>query len=126
MHLCEVREEQDRTNGCISTFTLSSNSRFFTNFTSEQIHPVSGTPMTMANIEKSGLAALPDFADGSGAIKLESALERRVTEECLSMYNVDGSMRKASMSTLLHMFNLDPVPQMPLDHISLADMARGD
>jgi len=38
------------------------------------------------------------------------------------MYNVDGSMRKASKSTLLHMFNLDPIPQKPLDHISLVDV----
>jgi len=38
------------------------------------------------------------------------------------MYSVDGSMRKASKSTLLHMFNLDPIPQEPLDHISLLDM----
>ena len=49
------------------------------NFTSEQIRSASGTPMTVANMEKSGLAALLDLADGSGAIKLESALERRVT-----------------------------------------------
>jgi len=49
------------------------------NFTSEQVRSASGTPMTVANMEKSGLAALLDLADGSGAIKLESALERRVT-----------------------------------------------
>jgi len=79
----------------------------------EQIRSASGTPMTVANMGKSGLAAFLDLADEFGAIKLESALKRRVTEECLSMYNVDGSMRKASKSTLL---------QQPRDHISLVDM----
>jgi len=51
-----------------------------------------------------------NLADGSDAIELESALERRVTKECLSMYNVNGSMRKVSKSTLLHVFNHDPTP----------------
>ena len=45
-----------------------------------------------------------------------------MTEECLSMYNVDGSMRKISKSKLLHRFNLDPVPEKPHYHISLVDM----
>ena len=35
----------------------------------------SGTSMTVAHIEKSGLAALLDLADGSVIIKLETALE---------------------------------------------------
>ena len=38
-------------------------------------------------------------------IQLELALERRVTEECLSLYNVDGSMRKTVKSKLLQLFN---------------------
>ena len=50
--------------------------------------------MKVAHMERSGLAALVDLAEGSGMIQLESALERRVTQECLSLYNVDGSMCK--------------------------------
>ena len=73
-------------------------------------------------MEKNGLAALVDLAEGSGVIKLESALEGRVTEECLSVYNVDGSMRKTSKSKLLQLFNLDPVGGQPKGHISLVDM----
>lgn len=42
-------------------------------------------------MERSGLAALVDLAEGSGMIQLETALERRVTEECLSLFNVDGA-----------------------------------
>ena len=67
--------------------------------------------MKVAQMERSGLAALVDLAQESGMIQLESALERRVTEECLSMYNVDGSMRKTSKSKLLQLFDLDPVPE---------------
>ena len=61
---------------------------------------------------------LLDLADGSGIIKLETALEGR-SEECLSMYNVDGSMRKTCTSNLLHLFNKNPVPEKPRDYIAL-------
>ncbi|KAJ4921109.1 hypothetical protein JOQ06_022699 [Pogonophryne albipinna] len=73
-------------------------------------------------MERSGLAALVDLTEGSGLIQLESALEGRVTEECLSLYNVDGSMRKTVKSKLLKLFNLDPVIEDPRDHCSLVDM----
>lgn len=51
-------------------------------------------------MEKSGLAALADLVEGSGMFKLEEVLEGRVTEECLSLYNVDGSIRKTMKSKL--------------------------
>ncbi|MES9880814.1 MAG: hypothetical protein ABW185_08030 [Sedimenticola sp.] len=54
--------------------------------------------------------------------QLESALEGRVTEEGLSLYNVDGSMRKTAKSNLLQLFNLDPVVEKPSDYVSLVDM----
>ena len=55
-------------------------------------------------------------------IELELVLEGRVTEECLSLYNVDGSMRKTAKSKLLDLFNRDPVAENPTGHISLVDM----
>ena len=42
--------------------------------------------------------------------------------ECLSLYNVDGSMRKTVKSKLLELFKLDPVSEKPRDYISLVDM----
>lgn len=60
-------------------------------------------------MERSGLADLVDIAVGSGLIQLESALEGRVTEECLSLFNVDGSMRKTVKSKMLEVFTLEPV-----------------
>jgi len=62
-------------------------------------------------MERSGLAAPVDLAEGSGMIQLESALERRVTQECLSLYNVDGSMIKTVKSKLLELFKVDPVSE---------------
>ncbi|KAJ4940036.1 hypothetical protein JOQ06_029467 [Pogonophryne albipinna] len=92
------------------------------NFASERICAPSGALMKVAQMERSGLAALVELAEGSGLIQLESALEGRVTEECLSLYNVDGSMRKTVKSKLLELFNLDPVIEDPQDHCSLVDM----
>ena len=92
------------------------------NFATEEIATLSGVPMQVAQMEKSGLAALLALVEESEIIDLETALNRRVTEECLPLYNVDGSMRKTSKSKLLELFKLDPVPDMPQDHASLMDM----
>ena len=54
-------------------------------FANEQICASAVTPKKVAQMERSGLATLVDLAEGSGMLQLESALERRVTEECLSL-----------------------------------------
>ena len=102
------------------TATIHRNKR--RNFTTEQISSSSGGPMKVAQMERSGLAALLELVDGSGMIHLESVLSWRVTEECLSLYNVDGSMRKTAKSKLLERFNLDSVVERPQDYASLVDM----
>ena len=102
------------------TATIHRNKR--RNFTNEQICAPSGASMKVAQMERWGLTALLDLVEGSGMIQLESVLESRVTEECLSLYNVDGSMRKTGKSKLLELFNLDPVDEEPRDHVSLVDM----
>ena len=66
--------------------------------------------MMVIQVEKSGLTTLVDLAEGSGMIQLESVLEGRVTDECLSLCNIDGSM------------NLNPVTVEPKYHVSLLDM----
>ena len=85
------------------------------NFASVQISGSSGMEMKVAQMEKSGLAALVD-------LELEAALERRVTEECLSIYNVDGSMRKTAKSKLLDLFCLKAVDKNITDYVSVVDM----
>ena len=73
-------------------------------------------------MEKLGLASLLELAEKSGNIQLEAALESRVTDECLSIFNVDGSMRKTCKSKLLEFFDLDPVVRNPHNYVGLVDM----
>ena len=102
------------------TETIHKNKRC--NLASEKVCTASGSVMKVAQMEKSGLAALLGLMEGSGIIQLDLALENRVTEECLSLYNVDGSMRKTMKSKLLDLFSLDPVAIPPQDYISLVAM----
>ena len=102
------------------TATIHRNKR--RNFANEQICVPSGASMNVALMERFGMVALVDLAEGVGMLKLESALEGRVTEECLSMFNVDGSMRKTCKSKLLQLFSMEPVTEIPQSHISLVDM----
>ena len=57
-------------------------------------------------MEKCGLAALLSLADN--VFSLETLLEGKVTDECLSMFNIDGSMRKTSKSKILQGFVRNP------------------
>ena len=102
------------------TATIHRNKRL--NFAKNRICAPAGAAAKVAQMEKAGLATLIDIADRSGLIKLESVLEWRVTDECLSAFNVDGSMHKTCKSKLLQEFTLDPVSEKPHNHISLVDM----
>ncbi|KAL8565961.1 hypothetical protein ACOMHN_054946 [Nucella lapillus] len=102
------------------TATIHKNKR--QTFASERICASVGASTTVAQMEKSGLAALVDLVDGSGMFQLDQVLEGRVTEECLSLYNVDGSFRKTMKSKMLELFNKDPVAQKPQTYISIVDM----
>lgn len=50
-----------------------------------------------------------DLAEGTRMMQLESALERRLTEEHFSLYNFDGSMCKTVTRKLLELFKQDLV-----------------
>ena len=78
--------------------------------------------MNAALMEKSGMVALVDLAEGVGMIKPESALEGRVTEECPSIFHVDGPMRKTGKSKLLQLLSMEPVTEIPQGYSSLLDM----
>ena len=102
------------------TATIHRNKR--RNFASDQICVHSGASMNVALMERSGMVALVDLAESVGMVKLESALEGRVTEECLSVFNVDGSMRKTCKSKLLQLFSMEPVTEITQGYTSLVDM----
>ena len=102
------------------TATIPKNKRL--NFSCEQMSDTSTSKINVSQMEKSGLAALIDLAERSGLIELQKALEGRVTQECLALYNVDGSMRKTSKCKQLQLFKLDPVCDKPKQYASLVDM----
>ena len=78
--------------------------------------------MMVIQVEKSGLTTLVDLAEGSGMIQLESVLEGRVTDECLSLYSIDESMCKTVKNKLFELFNLNPVIEEQRDQVSLVYM----
>ena len=43
-------------------------------------------------MERTRQASVLQFVEGTGRVTLEQILEYRVTEECLSLFNVDGSL----------------------------------
>ena len=65
-------------------------------------------------MERSGLAALLELADGTGEVNLERVLKYRITQESLSIFNVDGTMHKASCP-FLGFFKLDTLDKEPDD-----------
>ena len=73
---------QERVFTKTKTLTATIHRKKRQNFASEKIGVSSGASMTVAHMDRSGLAALLDLADGSGIIKLEAALQGRVTSAC--------------------------------------------
>ena len=60
-------------------------------------------------METEGLAAVIQLAEETGVFSLEEVLEHRVTYECLSLFNVNGSMRKTTKCKLVDHMNFQPV-----------------
>ena len=102
--------------------TISRNKRI--NFTNDFNSKAPGDTMKQkANLmESNGLVAIFNLAEKNKLIDLATILQNRVTEECLSVYNVDGSMRKTKKSKLLEKFLLTPVLEVPREYASLIDM----
>ena len=74
-------------------------------------------------MEQAGLASIISLAECTGSLTLDQILENRVTEECLSMYYVDGSKRKTTKSKLLETLNMSNViPELQADYSSIVDM----
>ena len=92
------------------------------NFDSIKICGQSSAQMKMTDMERSGLAAVLSLVEGSGAVDLERVLSGRVTEESLSLFNADGSMRKTAKSKLLEYFSLEPTSTTLDDYVSIIDM----
>ena len=55
--------------------------------------------------------------------KKPDIFKNRVTEECLSIFNVDGSFRRTAKHKLLEHMNLQPTTDKPEVYYSLIDMS---
>ena len=75
-----ILHEQGFTKTRSLTVTIHRNKR--RNFANEQIYVPSGASMNVALMERSGMLAVVDFAEGAGMLKLESGLDGRVTGDC--------------------------------------------
>ena len=54
-------------------------------------------------------------------LDLVYVMGHRVTDECLSIFNIDGSMRKGQTCKLVEKLNLQELPAIP-HYIALVDM----
>ena len=100
--------------------TISKNKRL--NLASTPVLIATGSKRSVEEMEKHGLATLVELIEKNNLIELEVLLEGRITEECLAMFNVDGSMRKTAKSKLLQSFSREPVQHIEQPSICLVDM----
>ena len=80
------------------------------------------TSSNAVEMERRALAMVIDCAEKNDLIALETVLENRISDECLTMFNADGSMRKTAKSKLRQSFSTEPLLNKPSTYISLVDM----
>lgn len=71
-------------------------------------------------MESRALAAVVNLVDVSNLLSLSEVMKHRLTEECLTLFNVNGTFRKTQKSKLLQ-----KLTQQPLDvqsYTALVDM----
>ena len=71
-------------------------------------------------MESKALASVINLVGNSG-IHLEEVFKFQITQECLSIFNVNGTFRKVQKSKLVQCLNLDNV-NWPNSYIALIDM----
>ena len=72
-------------------------------------------------MESKAIASVLEIVEKSGSLKLEDILEHRVTDECLSIFNVNGTTRKVQKSKLQEKLTMTPIPE-PNIYTSIIDM----
>ena len=92
-------------------------------FKNMSVEKQTSASLSHAQMEQAGLASIISLAESTGFVTLDQILENRVTEECLSMYYVNGSKRMTTKSKLLEKLNMSNViPELPGDYSSIVDM----
>ena len=72
-------------------------------------------------MEHRALAAVIELVETSGAFFLEEVLDHRVTDECLPIFNVNGTFRKIQKSKLLKCMDYSEV-EAPVRYTAIVDM----
>ena len=72
-------------------------------------------------MESKAMSSVLELVEKSGALKLEDVLQHRVTRECLSIFNANGTIRKVQKSKLLDKFNMSSIPEPSL-YTAIVDM----
>jgi len=62
-------------------------------------------------MERKALAQVLGLVETSGSLKLKEVLKHRVTSECLSIFNVNGTFRKAPESKLQQKLTMNVMPE---------------
>ena len=76
-------------------------------------------------MEDTRLALVIDLALVSGAVTIEDILYYRLPKECLSIFNVDGTVLHTATHTFLdHLLNHHPTADKPSQYYSL-HLSRG-
>ena len=91
------------------------------NFANQKLQSDSGvqTKLKLCDMERYALAKVIDQV--SGSFELQDILQHRVTDESMSIFNVNGSLRKCQKSKLLQTMTLS-VKNEPEDYTAIIDM----
>ena len=92
-------------------------------FATEEVKQVEGTRVKgkADEMECRALASVVGLVETTGAFKLEEVLQHRVTEECLPIFNVNGTFRKTQKSQLQQIMDMVTVPE-PDVYTSIVEM----
>ena len=95
------------------------------NFENQDRKPISGTTgkEKAQEMERDALATVLELVDKSGALDLKDVLQHRVTQECLPIFNVNGTMRKTQKSKLMQSMHIDVCP-IPCTYTAIIDMGH--
>ena len=78
------------------------------NFAKQELDVDGGvkTKLKAIDMEKIGLSQVLELVEASGSLNLETILRNRITQESLSIFNVNGSMRKCQKSMIMSSLSL--------------------
>ena len=66
--------------------------------------------------------SFPFAETGEDKFTLSQVMEYRVTDECLPIFNINGTMKKVQKSKLIDKLNLQPIANVQEGYIAIVDM----